>query len=464
MPASSLKSTVGVVAKAPTLRRELENSLSNDFNIVEAASHDEAYPLLEQGNLDVLVLDVDSGGGQLQSGLELLEALDNSDLDTLAIVMSDDERTQTAMRMIRAGAYDFLVKPVNAAVLKVVIGRAVEKVRIERENRLLRQEITRKAQVGDLLGSTDAMRDLFESIKRVARSNATVAIRGESGSGKELVARAIHDQSPRRDRAFVSVNCAALPETLMESELFGYEKGAFTGATATKEGRIEAAHRGTLFLDEIGTLGLSLQSKLLRILEDQTLMRLGGKKHIRVDFRLVTATNEDLEKSVQEGRFREDLYYRIHVIPIFLPPLRERPGDIPLLVEHFLRMYCAADRVPLKRISPEVIEILEENPWPGNVRELENLIQRLVLMTSDPVITAKHLPSQLLYASATQQEALLIPDEGIDFDEEMARIEVAYLEAALRRTGGNKVKAAKLLHIDKQRIHYLCRKFRVQVD
>ena len=329
MSAPSLMPRVAIVAEESALRRELENSLSNEFNIVKASGYEDAYPLLEQGSLDVIVLDVDSGDHKIQAGLDLLEALEASDVETPVIVISDDQKTRTALRMVGAGAYDFLVKPVNPAVLKVVIGRAVEKVRIERENRLLRQEITRKAQVGDLLGSTDAMRDLFESIKRVARSNATVAIRGESGSGKELVARAIHDQSARRDRAFVSVNCAALPETLMESELFGYEKGAFTGATATKEGRIEAAHHGTLFLDEIGTLGLSLQSKLLRILEDQTLMRLGGKKPIRVDFRLITATNEDLEKAVKEGRFREDLYYRIHVVPLFVPPLRERADDIP---------------------------------------------------------------------------------------------------------------------------------------
>ena len=264
MSAPSLMPRVAIVAEESALRRELENSLNNEFNIVKASGYNDAYPLLEQGSLDVIVLDVDSGDHKIQAGLDLLEALEASDVETPVIVISDDQKTRTALRMVGAGAYDFLVKPVNPAVLKVVIGRAVEKVRIERENRLLRQEITRKAQVGDLLGSTDAMRDLFESIKRVARSNATVAIRGESGSGKELVARAIHDQSARRDRAFVSVNCAALPETLMESELFGYEKGAFTGATATKEGRIEAAHRGTLFLDEIGTLGLTLQSKLLR--------------------------------------------------------------------------------------------------------------------------------------------------------------------------------------------------------
>jgi DNA-binding NtrC family response regulator len=460
MTVPSLKPNVAIVAEDAALRRELENSLGNDFNIAKASSHDEAYPLLEQGSLDALVLDIDAGGERVQMCLDLLEALGNSDIDTLVIVIGENQKTQTVLRMVRAGAYDFLVKPINPAVLRVVIGRAVEKVRIERENRLLRQEITRKAQVGDLLGSTDAMRDLFESIKRVARSNATVAIRGESGSGKELVARAIHDHSPRRDRAFVSVNCAALPETLMESELFGYEKGAFTGATATKEGRIEAAHRGTLFLDEIGTLGLSLQSKLLRILEDQTLVRLGGKKHIRVDFRLVTATNEDLEKAVQEGRFREDLYYRIHVVPLFVPPLRERADDIPLLVEYFVNLYCVANRIAPKRVDEDAMQALKHYPWPGNVRELENVIQRVVVMTDGDLITLNSLPRDIRETTARfAHEKLRLPPSGINLEEEVAIFERRLIELAIAEAHGVKAHGARLLGLDKQKMKYLCRKY-----
>jgi DNA-binding NtrC family response regulator len=452
--------SVVIVAEEAALRRELENSLSNEFNIVKASGYDDAYPLLEQGSLDVLVLDIDSGDHKVQAGLDLLEALEASDIDTLVIVISDDQKTRTALRMVGAGAYDFLVKPVNPAVLKVVIGRAVEKVRIERENRLLRQEITRKAQVGDLLGSTDAMRDLFESIKRVARSNATVAIRGESGSGKELVARAIHDHSTRRDRAFVSVNCAALPETLMESELFGYEKGAFTGATATKEGRIEAAHHGTLFLDEIGTLGLTLQSKLLRILEDQTLMRLGGKKPIRVDFRLITATNEDLEKAVHEGRFREDLYYRIHVVPLFVPPLRERADDIPLLVEYFVNLYCVTNRIPPKRVDEDAIQALKHYHWPGNVRELENVIQRVVVMTEGDLITVSNLARDIRETTTRfAHEKLRLPPSGIDLEGEVAIFERHLIELAISEAHGVKAHAARLLGLNTEKMRYLCRKY-----
>ena len=460
MSAPSLMPRVAIVAEESALRRELENSLSNEFNIVKASGYEDAYPLLEQGSLDVIVLDVDSGDHKIQAGLDWLEALEASDVETPVIVISDDQKTRTALRMVGAGAYDFLVKPVNPAVLKVVIGRAVEKVRIERENRLLRQEITRKAQVGDLLGSTDAMRDLFESIKRVARSNATVAIRGESGSGKELVARAIHDQSARRDRAFVGVNCAALPETLMESELFGYEKGAFTGATATKEGRIEAAHHGTLFLDEIGTLGLALQSKLLRILEDQTLMRLGGKKPIRVDFRLITATNEDLEKSVHEGRFREDLYYRIHVVPLFVPPLRERADDIPLLVEYFVNLHCVTNRIPPKRVDEDAMQALKHYPWPGNVRELENVIQRVVVMTEGDIITLNNLSRDIRETTTRfAHEKLRIPSSGIDLEGEVAIFERHLIELAISEAHGVKAHAARLLGLNKEKMKYLCRKY-----
>lgn len=305
------------------------------------------------------------------------------------------------------------------------------------------------------------MQRVYDAISRVAGSTTTVLIRGESGTGKELVARAIVATGPRAERPFISVNCAALPEHLIEAELFGHEKGAFTDAHTARPGHIELAHTGTLFLDEIATLGPALQSKLLRVLEDRAVQRIGGKTAKKIDFRLITASNENLEEMVRGGRFREDLYYRIHVVPIFLPPLRERPGDIPLLVDHFLRIYCTANGVGMKRVEPEVIEIIEHYQWPGNVRELENLVQRLVVMVDGQAITARHLPQQLLLSSVATQEALLIPEEGIDFDEELKRIEIAYLQAALRRTSGRKVDAAALLRIDSRKMGYLCRKYRL---
>jgi transcriptional regulator with PAS, ATPase and Fis domain len=315
-----------------------------------------------------------------------------------------------------------------------------------------------------LIGGSEPMRRVYDAIKRVAESTSTVLIRGESGTGKELVAKAIVALGPRAQKPFVSINCAALPENLIETELFGHEKGAFTDARTARAGHIELANTGTLLLDEIATLGLALQSKLLRVLEDRVVTRIGGHTARKIDFRLIAATNEDLEEMVQAGRFREDLYYRINVVPIALPALRDRPGDVPLLVDHFLRFYCGSNHVPLKRLAPEVMQILEEDAWPGNVRELENLMQRLVLMVDGPEVKVQHLPQRLLYNSATSQESLLIPEGGVSFDEEIAKIEVAYLTAALRRSGGSKIGAARLLQVDKQKMHYLCRKYGVGKD
>jgi transcriptional regulator with PAS, ATPase and Fis domain len=255
-----------------------------------------------------------------------------------------------------------------------------------------------------------------------------------------------------------------LPDSLIETELFGHEKGAFTDAKEARPGHIELAHTGTLFLDEIATLGLALQSKLLRVLEDRAVTRIGGKTAKKIDFRLLAATNEDLEQMVETGRFREDLYYRIHVVPIIVPPLRERKSDLPSLVDHFLRIYCRENKKPLKHVESEVLSVMEDYDWPGNVRELENVIQRLVLMTDGVVIGLKHLPQQLLVASHVSQESLLIPEQGVNFDDEIARIEVAYITAALHRCGGSKVGAAQLLQMDKQRIHYLCRKYHLGKD
>jgi transcriptional regulator with PAS, ATPase and Fis domain len=273
------------------------------------------------------------------------------------------------------------------------------------------------------------------------------------------VAHAIHDLSDRRTRPFISVNCAALPESLMEAELFGYEKGAFTGATATKEGRIELAHRGTLFLDEIGTLTPTLQSKLLRVLEEHSLVRLGGKRVIRVDFRLLTATNEDLEELVRQQRFREDLYYRIHVMPVHLPPLRERLDDIPLLVDHFVRVYCAANHTAVKPVADEALQTLKRYPWPGNVRELENAVQRIVLMTDAESITLKDLPRDIIQAAGRDSHnRFRIPASGFRLEDEVVNYEKRWVEAAMAQAGGVKAQAAKLLGVNKDKMKYLCRK------
>ena len=441
------------------LRSKIASALRSDFEILEGEDYEAAEKLLQESDLDILLLGLPIASGGVRECVNLLTRLDGSNIDTLVLVLSSDEKKATALKVIDAGSYDYFMKPVDLDVLRHLLERAVEKLRIQRENRILREEISRKNTLGDFIGATDAMHHLFDSIKRIARATTNVIIRGESGVGKELVARAIHDQSPRRSRAFVSVNCAALPETLMESELFGYEKGAFTGAVATKEGRIEVAHQGTLFLDEIATLTLPLQSKLLRVLEDRSLTRLGGKKSIRVDFRLISATNEDLEEMTRQGRFREDLYYRIHVVPIFVPALRERVEDIPALAEYFVSVYCAANGIPAKRIADDALSALKRYPWPGNVRELENSIQRLVVMTDGDTISLNDLPPEMIHVSGRDSKGRFrLPADGIDLDKELEAFERRWLQEALQHAKQAKSEAARLLGVDRNRLNYLCRK------
>jgi DNA-binding NtrC family response regulator len=444
-----------------TLRSKIASSLRSHFEVLEGEDYEAAYKLLQESELDVLLLALPIASGGLRECAELLNRLDGSEIDTLVIVLSSDEKKSTALKVIDAGSYDYFIKPIDTDVLRHLVERAIDKLQMQRENRILREEISRKNTLGDFIGSTDAMRHVFDSVKRMARTTTNVIIRGESGVGKELVARALHDKSPRRNRAFVSVNCAALPETLMEAELFGYEKGAFTGAVAMKEGRVEMAHEGTLFLDEIATLTPALQSKLLRLLEERALTRLGGKKSIRVDFRLISATNEDLEEMTRQGRFREDLYYRIHVVPIFVPALRERIEDIPLLADYFVRVYCAANGLPAKRIADDAMLALKRYSWPGNVRELENAIQRLIIMTDGDSISLNDLPPEIVQAAGRDaaRGRFNLPADGIDLDKELEAFERRWVQEALQQAKEGKFEAARLLGVDRNRLNYLCRKY-----
>ena len=459
MPASSTLPKVVIVAENATLRREIATALRAEFEVFEAADSQAAIPLLEENLPELLLWNLESRAASLRECMGLLDALRESDLDTLVVILSRDAKKSSALRLMEAGAYDYFVQPVDLDVLRPILERAVEKLRTERENRILREQLRRKDSLGSLVGGSEAMRSIFDLLRRIAASVTTVCIRGESGTGKELVAHALHDLSDRRTRPFISVNCAALPESLMEAELFGYERGAFTGATDTKEGRIELAQRGTLFLDEIGTLTPTLQSKLLRVLDEHSLVRLGGKRVIRVDFRLLTATNEDLEELVRQQRFREDLYYRIHVMPVFLPPLRERAEDIPLLVDHFVRLYCAANHTAVKPVADEALQTLKRYPWPGNVRELENAVQRIVLMTDGETITLKDLPRDIVQAAGRDSHARFrIPASGFHLENEVLSYEKRWVEAALAQAGGVKAQAAKLLGVNKDKMKYLCRK------
>jgi DNA-binding NtrC family response regulator len=460
MPSPATRPKIGILVHDARLWEQLGGSLRGDFEVFHATDAESGWPLIEQIAPDLLLLNLTPGPVNVRRCLALLDDLRDADLDTLVIVLSSDRKKTTALRVIDAGVYDYFVHPVDPDVLRPLIDRAVEKLRVERENRILREQIHRRDALGSLIGGSEPMRGIFDLIRRVASTATTVCIRGESGTGKELVARAIHDLSDRRGRPFISVNCAALPESLMEAELFGHEKGAFTGAVDAKEGRIELAQRGTLFLDEIGTLSPTLQSKLLRVLEEHALIRLGGKRTIRVDFRLLTATNADLEEHVRLDRFREDLYYRIQVVPIYLPPLRERGEDITLLVDHFVKVYCTANHTPPKRVSDDALQALKRYNWPGNVRELENAIQRIVLMTDGPVINLKDVPQDIAAAAARDgRERFCIPSGGLRLEQEVAAYEKRWVEAALAQAGGIKAQAARMLGLNKEKMKYLCRKY-----
>ena len=453
--------SVAVVMEDARAFAELKRALMPVFR-AKLADHEAAImQAVEDAGLQAMLFDLDIVAEGARDGLEVLEEIRGLRDDLVLVAMTRSSDHDIPLRARQAGADEIVLAPVDYGQLQQLIARAIEKRSLELEGRRVVKQAESRSAFFSMIGASAAMQKLYHTIQAVAESNTTVVLRGESGTGKELIANAIVQSSDRADQPYICLNCSALPESLIESELFGYEKGAFTGADTARAGLIEAAHNGTLFLDEITTLNPALQSKLLRVLQERTVQRLGGRSAKKIDFRLICATNDNLEDLVHKGRFREDLYYRINVVPILVPPLREREGDLPLLVDHFLRIYCAAAKRPPKSVQPDVMEILEEYPWPGNVRELENLVQRLVVMVSGATITAEHLPQHLLRHSASGQDAILIPEEGVDFDAEMERMEVAYLTAALRRTGGKKSAAAALLRLDNQRMKYLCRKLKL---
>ncbi len=452
------QTTIAIITAETSAFPDMRHFLAPRFKAELACNEKQIQAAVDDPNIRAVLLDLDNVGEDTSDALRLMQEIRQVRDDLVLVAITRSNSRSIPLKASHAGADEFFLAPLDFQELQIVLSRAIEKRSLQIEGQRLVEQAESKSAFCGMIGGSAAMQRVHQAIKAVADSNTTVVLRGESGVGKELVATAIAQSGPRADRPYVCVNCSAIPESLIESELFGHEKGAFTGADAAKPGLIEAAHGGTLFLDEITTLDHSLQSKLLRVLQERVVQRIGSRSAKKIDFRLIAATNDDLEELVRQGRFREDLYYRINVVPIFIPPLRDRNGDLPLLVDHFLRTYCTANNKPLKQLESEALEIMEDYSWPGNVRELENVIQRLVLMTDSPSIRAEHLPQLLLHSSTAGQEAILIPEEGVDFDAEMERIELAYLTAALRRTGGKKSAAAALLHIDPQRMKYLCRR------
>jgi len=413
------------------------------YDVVEATTGPDAIEFLSEGHYDIVVTDLKLPG---RDGMEILRAVQPRAPQTLGILVTGYGTIQNAIQAMRLGVFEYLLKPVNFEELQLVLERARELQRLHMENRQYRQEIQRRFAPQNLIGHSDSMRRILDLIEKVADSDSTVLIFGETGTGKELVARAIHYRSNRMDKPLVPINCAAIPGDLLESELFGYEKGAFTGAHKTKAGRFELADGGTLFLDEIGEMSPQLQVKLLRVLQERSFERLGAVKSIQVDVRIVAATNRDLEASIRDGKFREDLYYRLSVIPIHIPPLRDRREDIPVLIEHFLENFNKQKKKEVEGITPRAMEALVQYSWPGNVRELENLVERLVVIKRAGTIDLDDLPEKIRGADFEDNlPRIFLPEDGIQLDAAVHRLEKELIIQALKRTNGVKKEAARLL-------------------
>jgi len=444
-----------VVEDHEPLRRLLLRVLEREgHTVLEAGNGGEALEVLADNEVDVVVTDIRM---PRMDGMELLREVRRRDQTTQVILITAYGEIPLAVEAMKQGAYDFLEKEaegrVNIAQLRARVAAAAEKRRIILENLNLKSQLSRRFSFSNIIGKSPKLLSILDVVKQVAPTKATVLITGESGTGKELIANAIHYNSPRAKGPFIKVNCAALPETLLESELFGHEKGAFTGAYQTRIGRFEAADGGTLFLDEIGTLGAAVQVKLLRVLQEREFERVGGTKTIKVDVRLITATNTDLSTAVKEGRFREDLFWRINVVRINMPPLRERREDIPLLVHHFIKKFAAENNRPVKGISEDALQLLLHYDFPGNVRELENIIESAVVLCRGDTITPELLPEGVR-SSAENSETLTIP-LGLPFEE----IERRVIEATLTYAGGNKTKTARILKIGKRTLFRKLKKY-----
>ena len=410
-------------------------------DVVAAENGADALKTVQAEIFDLVISDVKMAG---VDGIEVLKTVKELSPETVVIMITAYATAETAVEAMKLGAYDYITKPFKVDEIKLVIQKALEKGHLRKENILLRREIASRAGFENFIGKSDPMQKIFSLIRQVADTKSTILITGESGTGKELVARAIHFNSSRKDKPFVTVNCGALPETLLESELFGYMKGAFTGAATNKQGLFEVANNGTIFLDEISATTPALQIKLLRVLQEREFMRVGGTTNIRVDSRVIAASNKDLQAEVAKGAFREDLFYRLNVINIPLPPLRDRREDIPMLVDFFLSKFLTGKEP--KKITPEAMKVLMSYRWPGNVRELENTIERLVILTVGDTVRLEQMPA-IMQSSPPNPELIpaQIPDEGIDLEALLGSAEKTLLQKALEKTGGVKTEAAKLL-------------------
>src|SRR5262245_38106658 len=450
-----------IVDDEEIMREILETLLKGEgYSVRLAASGEEGIELARNIPFDAAIVDVMMPGIDGMATLELLKKLD----DELAVIMvTAFASVENAITAMKRGAFDYITKPFKNEEVLVVVRNAMERRRLVNENRNLRQNIQeRYHKFANIIGRSPRMRQVFDLIIQAAPSRSTILVQGESGTGKELVARAIHTHSQRKDRAFVTVNSGNLPPDLLESTLFGHVKGAFTGAVYPKKGLFDLADKGSIFLDEIGNIPLETQAKLLRVMQEREFMRLGGMEVIKVDVRIIAATNVDLRKLMEEGRFREDLYYRLHVINVQLPPLRDRKDDIPLLVQHFLEKYGEENRKPGLEVTPEGLDMLMAYDWPGNVRELENVIERAVVLSAGRRIGTELIPDHIGRPSMFQMPRFVVPPEGISFKDVITDFEKRLIESTLEAAGGVQKRAAELLHIKPTTLNEMIKRYDIR--
>ena len=428
---------------------------SEGYQVHTAASVQGAREYLDEREADLVLCDIIMPDG---SGLDLLREIRRREQPPAMVMMTAYTSTRSAIEAMRLGAEDYLSKPFDVEELKVVLQKALEKHQLVDENVYLKRELERKYRFANIVGRSRRMQEIFSVIERVARTSSTILLEGESGTGKELIARAIHYASPRAERRFLSVNCGALPETLLESELFGHKRGSFTGAVADKKGLFQAAKGGTLLLDEVGELSPAMQVKLLRALQERKVRAVGGEAEEDTDVRIIAATNRHLAELVEQGSFREDLYYRVNVIPIRVPPLRQRREDIPLLVDHFLEKYGQAMGREKASLSVEALRILESYQWPGNVRELENVIERALALTSDGALTRDDIPEHLTRPTAVAAEQAELPADGLELETYLDEVRRSLMLQALERCDGVQTRAADLLQMSFRSFRYYAKK------